>query len=110
MRAGWLQSAPMGHTLACERAEVHSLLILNQKLYFPLKHLFKQVSLLIGMCIFSVEIGERASPQRDRPITIIAQIFVRSQALHAPIMAPVQSIGDTHQGSQRRNTFASRVT
>jgi len=32
MRAGWLQSAPMGHTLASERAEVHSLLILYQKL------------------------------------------------------------------------------
>jgi hypothetical protein len=62
MLAGWLQSAPMGHTLACERTEVHSLLISYQHVEFPPKHLFKQVSLLIGMFHFIIEIGERASP------------------------------------------------
>jgi Sulfate permease family len=60
--SAFIQGFPVAASQSRTIIEVLSLLILNQEVEFPLKHLFKQVSLPISMFQFIVEVGESASP------------------------------------------------
>ena len=60
--SAFIQGFPVAASQSRTIVEVLSLLVLNQQVEFPLKHLLKKIGLLIGMFQFIVEIGERASP------------------------------------------------